>query len=109
MELLKTELTQDNPPVLRIEGEVDLSTAGEMRTALVKTLSSFPTVIVDMAGVTFIDVAGVRTLLHVAESLNGRGPLPLVNAPQVGRILELVGLSDVNSIDLRDVNGSDGS
>jgi anti-sigma B factor antagonist len=105
MELLKTEFVQGDPPVLQVAGEIDLSTADQLRTALQEALAADPKVVVDMAGVTFFDAAGLRVVLQLAASRDGAGPLELLNAPRVARILELVGLSESTSIVIRD--GSD--
>jgi anti-anti-sigma factor len=102
MELLRFELIQGDPPALRIDGEIDLSTADQLRTALDKAYSADPTVVLDMAAVTFLDATGLRVLLQVAATRNGAGPLPLVNASRVAWLLELVGLSGLTSIDIRD-------
>jgi anti-anti-sigma factor len=104
MELLRTYVLEDEPPVLHVEGEIDISTADVLRTALEQALAADPTVVVDMAGVTFCDAAGVRVVLQAAASLNGSGPLTLFNAPRVKRVLELVGLSGSPCIDIRDEN-----
>jgi anti-sigma B factor antagonist len=105
MELLKTEFVQGDPPVLQVAGEIDLSTADQLQTALQEALAADPKVVVDMAGVTFFDAAGLRVVLQLAASRDGAGPLELLNAPRVARILELVGLSESTSIVIRD--GSD--
>jgi anti-sigma B factor antagonist len=88
--------------VLQLDGEIDMSTAEELRTALEKALSADPTVVVDMTGVTFCDAAGLRVLLQAAASLNGAGPLTLLNASRVKHLLEIVGLSDLSCIVIRD-------
>jgi anti-sigma B factor antagonist len=103
MELLKTELVHaEGPSVLRVEGEIDISTADQLRSALKAALSVDPAVVVDMAGVTFFDASGVRVVLEVAESRDGVGPLTLLNAGRVAWVLELVGLNELPSIDVRD-------
>jgi anti-anti-sigma factor len=99
--LLKTEFVPGEPPVLLVQGEVDLCTADQLRLALEQALSIDSAVVVDTAGITFIDAAGLRAVLQVAESRNGRGPLPLVNAPRVEALLRMVGLSDLPSVDIR--------
>ena len=108
MELLKTELTQGDPRVLHIDGEIDLSTADQLRAALREALSSDPNVVIDMGGVTFFDATGLRALLQVAESRNGAGPLPLINAFRVEWVLDLVGLSGLPSIEVRGTGDAGG-
>jgi anti-sigma B factor antagonist len=102
MELLKTAFIPGDPPVLQIDGDIDLATADQLRGALEEALSSEPNVVIDMARVTFFDAAGIRALLQAAESRNGKGPLQIINAPRVAWVLELVGLSDLPSIVIRD-------
>jgi anti-anti-sigma regulatory factor len=55
-----------------------------------------------MTGVTFCDAAGLRVVLQAAASLNGAGPLTLLNAARVKRLLDIVGLSDLSCIAIRD-------
>lgn len=102
MELLKTEFIQGDPPVLQVDGEIDLSTADHLQAALEEALSTDPHVVVDMAGVTFLDAAGLRVILQAATSLNGAGPLALRNARRAAWVLELVGLPDLPSITIRE-------
>jgi anti-anti-sigma factor len=102
MELLKIELVPGNPPVLQIDGEVDLSTVDQLRSALEDAQTSDPTIAVDLAGVTFIDVVGLQGILQVAATRNGDGPLQLLNASRVAWLLDLVGLGEVSSIVVRE-------
>jgi len=102
MELLTTHLETGNPSVLRVQGEIDLATADQLGEALTQALSASQTVVVDMAGVTFIDGAGLRAIVQAAESMNGRAPLTLVNAPRVAWLLKVLGLSDIGSLDVQE-------
>jgi anti-anti-sigma factor len=108
MELLKTEVVHGDPPVLQVDGEIDISTADQLRAALEQALSTSPNLVVDMGGVTFFDAAGLRVVLQAAASRNGAGPLTLVNAARVGWVLELVGLSGLPSIVIRDAGDARG-
>jgi|SRR5689334_22367332 anti-anti-sigma factor len=102
MEALTIQLVEGSPPVLHVQGELDLATADQLRAALEDAVSAHASVVLDLAGVTFVDVVGLRAILEVADTLNGHGPLQLVNAPKVGRLLGLVGLDGIPSIVLRD-------
>ena len=108
MELLKTKFIQGDPPMLQVDGEIDLSTADQLRAALREALSSDPNVVIDMSGITFFDATGLRALLQVAESRNEAGPLPLINAFRVEWVLDLVGLSGLPSIEVRGTGDTDG-
>jgi anti-anti-sigma factor len=92
--------------VLYVRGEIDISTAEQLRAGLQSAVSAEPSLHVDMAGVTFIDAAGLQIIVGAAHSRNGLGPLTLVNAPRVAWLLDLLGMRDDVYIDLRD--GSDG-
>jgi stage II sporulation protein AA (anti-sigma F factor antagonist) len=102
MQLLSIEVVDGSPPVLRVGGEVDLASAGELRAALTSALAADPNVVVDLADVTFIDVSGVRVILRAAESLNGDGPLVLANASRVTWLLGIAGLQDPLSLVIRE-------
>ncbi len=106
MELLKTRLIDGDPLVLEVEGEMDVSTADELRAAMETALSKSPNVVVDMAGVTFCDAGGLRAVLEVAAKLNGSGPLTLLNASRVKWLLDLVGMNASPTIVIRNEDGS---
>jgi anti-anti-sigma factor len=102
VELLKTEFVQGDPPVLQVDGEIDISTADQLRVALENALSADPNVIIDMGGVTFFDAAGLRVVLQAAASHDGAVPVTLINAARVAYLLDLVGLGELSSIVIRD-------
>ena len=66
-----------------------------------RLLSADSSAVVDMGDVTFVDASGLRVILQVANARNGAGPLTLVNASRVARLLKLVGLEGIRSIDVR--------
>src|SRR5262249_22780396 len=101
MDGLSINLVEGSPPVLRVAGEIDMATAESLAAALKEAIAADATVIIDMAGVTFVDAAGLQVILHAAASKNGLGPLTLVNAARVAWLLELVGLQALPSIDVR--------
>src|SRR5262249_5795850 len=108
MELLKTEFVEGDPPRLQVDGEIDLSTADQLHRALEHALSADPKAVVDMAGVTVIDVVGGQAGLDVAARRHRGGPPMLVNAPKVAWLRDVVGLSELSSIVIRDEGDSGG-
>jgi anti-sigma B factor antagonist len=82
---------------VRVEGEVDLRT----RSALAAGLEWFPDdggpLILDMAGVGFIDSSGLSVLLAASAARPGPEPrVQIINpSPCVSRLLELTTLSEV--------------
>jgi anti-anti-sigma factor len=108
MDLLKSELVPGDPPRLQLDGEIDLSTADALRAAIDEATAADPRIVVDMGGVTFFDAVGLRVVLQAAAARNGAGPLRLVNAARVERVLEIVGLSELPSLVMGDAAGSRG-
>ena len=102
MEALAIRVEDGSPLVLHLSGELDVGSANQLRASLGELLSDGSELVVDMAGVEFVDASGLRPLLQAAEKLNGSGPLKLVNAPLVARLLELTGLAGTCSIEIRD-------
>jgi anti-sigma B factor antagonist len=103
MELLSIDLARETPPVLYVRGEIDMATAGQLRSALEDAMAAASPVVVDMRDVSFIDLFGVRVILEAAGTGNGHGPLRLVHAARVARLLDLIGLDEEKaSLDIRD-------
>lgn len=82
--------------VLAVSGELDLSTFGKLQAAIDE--HSGPDLVIDLAGVTFIDSVGLRTLLKARERF-GEDSLLLVapNGP-VLTLLELTKLTESFSL-----------
>jgi anti-anti-sigma factor len=102
MDGLTMHITEGSPSVLRVGGELDLATAEPFVKALEHALAADSSVIVDLADVTFIDAAGLHAILRAAESRGGDGPLTLVNASRVIRLLEVAGVDGFASIAIRE-------
>ncbi|HLH29410.1 MAG TPA: STAS domain-containing protein [Acidimicrobiales bacterium] len=79
--------------VLRIEGEVDLDSAEELGQALERCNGN---VILDLAGVSFMDSSGLGTLIRARNRLAAEGGSLSVQAvaPNVRRLFELTGLTE---------------
>ena len=90
----------DRRVVLTVSGEIDLASADGLRADLDRWLTDADTVVVDCAGITFIDSTGLRTLLEAsnkAEESGARFRLAAVPGP-VARVFELAGVTDVFTI-----------
>ena len=80
--------------VLRLSGELDLSTIQEVRSAADELIDDAPeSVVVDLAEVTFMDSSGIALLLRIA----GRVPRTELRnpSPMVRRVLEMTGLTEM--------------
>jgi anti-anti-sigma factor len=103
MEALRIQLDgSTTPPMLKIDGEIDLATTDELGAALDRALATAPDVVVDLEGVTFIGAAGVRVFITAAAALNGSGPLRFVNARRLAWLLDVTGLAKVDTIEFCD-------
>lgn len=92
--------------VISARGEWDMATAPAMQPALDQATSGkWPFVFVDLANVTFMDVAGSRPLREAVESCrDGQVRLYVVNPPaMIAKVLQVLGAgAAVTAIDMRD-------
>ncbi len=81
--------------VVTVFGELDVSTASEMRRALEQALEHGGDVEVDLRGCTFVDSSGIATLVWAAWRLKeqDRKMLLLGARDRVRRILDLAGIA----------------
>lgn len=83
--------------VVRLYGELDVGTAGDLRGTLLGLARDHDVVVADFAGVRFCDAAGLGALVAAHNRLTARGGalrLARVRAPQ-RRILRLARLDEV--------------
>jgi anti-anti-sigma factor len=87
---------------LKLAGELDLATTPELSKALLDPSLPESQFRLDLSELTFVDSCGIRAILMLAKSQNGRGPLVLLNptAP-VSRVFELLGLDEHAGIEVR--------
>ena len=93
-------------PRVTLEGEIDVATSSELRTALAGLLDAGATsIIVDLTEVTFIDSSGLGVFVSTFKQLRSRdgGMLRLVGPTgNVRKVLEITGLDAVFAIEDRD-------
>jgi anti-sigma B factor antagonist len=90
----------DGPAVVALRGELDVAEAASVAAALAAVAARDRAVIVDLAGLEFIDSSGVAALVLVRAQARRSGGDLLFAAPrdQVTRILTLTRLIDVFSV-----------
>jgi anti-anti-sigma factor len=83
----------DDQRVFELSGEVDMATAHELDEVVVGvSTEELHTVILDLRKVTFMDVAGLRSLLAANAACCERGrELRIIPGPRVHRLLEVTG------------------
>jgi anti-sigma B factor antagonist len=81
---------------LTITGDLDIATERELLETLAGNLASAPArVVIDLAGISFIDSSGLRGLLRCRDELAGRAvPLSIAvgDNPRVTRLLDIAGV-----------------
>lgn len=96
---METKSEGTDPIVVSVSGEVDLATAPELERALGEALArpEVTGVEVDLAGVEFMDSAGLRVLVAARKQAEDSGRTLRLRAPhdRVRRIIEITGLSEV--------------
>lgn len=89
--------TSDDAAKVLVEGEVDVSNAGQLRSAVDAALAgSAPEVTIDLAQVPYIDSTGIGVLVGAAHRAQEAGKQLVVSSPQknVARVLGLLGVAD---------------
>ena len=82
-------------PVLRIDGEMTIYRAAELKPLLLDALAKTPVLQVDLAGVTELDTAGLQVLMLVKQTATAtERELRLVgHSPAVIEIFEMLDLA----------------
>jgi stage II sporulation protein AA (anti-sigma F factor antagonist) len=86
----------DASGVIKPEGEIDLSNADRLRSALA-AMPAEGEVVVDLSEVTFLDSTALNALVagHLVRKRSGGSILLLNPRPFVDRVIELAGLDDI--------------
>ena len=83
--------------VLRPKGELDIATAPQVDTQVEELVKSgFKNVVVDLAGLTFLDSTGLRLFLKWSQTARSDGVAfsLLPGTASVARVFEISGLDD---------------
>jgi anti-sigma B factor antagonist len=85
----------DDQVCVAVSGELDLSTANELKELLGRELADRRTVVLDLANVGFIDSTGLAAIvsgLHRSHEFNSELQLCSELQPQARRLMELTGV-----------------
>ena len=99
-ETISIEVADDDTVV--VSGDIDMAGGPLLDAALAHRDDDRP-VILDLAGVSFIDSSGLRSLLDAARRAHGRGTDVVLRSigPEVARLLELTGAGSQFRIERR--------
>jgi anti-sigma B factor antagonist len=89
------EITADTLPAVRlaVHGDLDLETAPRLREAVRRARRERRPVRIDLAGVDFIDAAGINVLTDLRIEACGRGEVLRLDNPS-GPVLRVARLTD---------------
>lgn len=87
-------------------GELDLVSAPQLRQTLHEAVTNERLIAVDLRGLTFMDSTGIHAILEADSGARRRGArLVLIRgSAQIGRLFELVGITD--RLEIVDLHGS---
>lgn len=86
--------------VVWLEGEVDMASAGDLRSALIERENG--PLVVDVSNLTFMDSSGLKVLIQAAASRNGSGSMVLRRPTRsVRRLLELAVPGGVEGLEVQ--------
>jgi anti-sigma B factor antagonist len=99
--ILSTEIIEAQVPIVRVRGELDISTVAQLARALHLAATGAarkpPRLVVDLMGLEFCDSSGLRALIGAVKEvqvLGGRAVLAVERDGVVDRLLELSGLRE---------------
>jgi anti-sigma B factor antagonist len=95
---LRVAVCPGSPLVVKIRGEIDIQSASQLRDELLRVIRRHgPQLALDLAGVTFMDCAGLTVLLATRRRAElEEGSVRVIRAsPRVLRVISLLGLERV--------------
>jgi anti-sigma B factor antagonist len=96
-----TERTEENIPIISITGDIDLESSPQLRDFLKpKAAQKIPRLLLDFAGVSYIDSSGLATLIEYFQAVQSfGGKLALASlSPRVKNVFEIVRLEQIFSL-----------
>ena len=90
---------ENNIPVVKVKGEIDIYTCGKLRTALGAVIDTGTTqFVLDLDDIIYIDSTGLGTIAHTARTIEKEsGTIHVIcKKPQIKKIFEVSGLERKN-------------
>lgn len=85
----------DDCVVVRVEGELDMASAGELENAIASSLAS-PHVVLDLSECTFLDSAGMRII--AATVRDAQRMSVVATDPGILRVLEITAVDTIVAV-----------
>ncbi|MDO5435094.1 MAG: STAS domain-containing protein [Clostridia bacterium] len=91
---------EGNKLAVSIKGRLDTMTSPELEAALHPDVDTVSEVRLDLTELEYISSAGLRVLLSLQKTMNGRGSLVLSNPnADIREIFDITGFSDILTIE----------
>ena len=86
--------------VIVLSGELEVSTAAQLRELLDRLPMEGPTIVLDMAGLDFVDSTGIGCLFKLHRRAADRGAIVVARhpRPQIHRVMEMTQLNRLIAI-----------
>jgi anti-anti-sigma factor len=99
-DLATVELERIGPTLIaRISGELDLTNADSVERALERAISNdLHRVVLDLAGLSFLDSSGLRAVLRLAGRLRTRQQTLMVAVPEQSHVRRILVLTRVDAV-----------
>jgi anti-sigma B factor antagonist len=95
---VRLETTSAGAAVVHVSGELDLATAPRLEEAVASAPPATP-IVIDLSGCTFLDSAGMRSLVNASRRTLPEGRIHLVTTdPGILRVLEITGIDTVVAV-----------
>lgn len=88
-----TVASAEQPPIVAVEGDVDLANVAEFENAMTLAVNGSPELTVDLTGVSYCDSSAVRALFSLAASTK----LTMI-VRSTGHITTLLGISGLDRV-----------
>lgn len=89
------EIEEISPQELWVAGELDRTTSGPFDEAVQSVIVGTGPLVLDLSRVRFLDSSGVRSLVKLGLSMQGRVLVLREPSPQVMRVLQMTRLDEV--------------
>jgi anti-anti-sigma factor len=100
---LDIAVSEGTETVLALRGDLDPATAPQLEEAIAAAAEAdaVERIVLDLAGLSFLDSSGLRTFVTARESLAGDGILLALRRPtaNVVRLLDVTGLGEIIDVE----------
>ena len=94
------EERNNNISTIKVEGNLDTSTAPELQSYLDKVLKEVDSIVFDFINLNYISSAGLRVILAAIKSIKSEDVIKVINVNDtVMNIFELTGFDDLITIE----------